>query len=136
MPAHNEDYPWMSYYGNYNFFEEKMRNHTKVENIRKVNPSFYKIKLTSGRVIKTFICECYSFGIAEYVESCQNLGKLDAVIINSIWCSYSLEVKRHCRDEHVGVYDITGFMAAIQMESYWQYLTEYEKEKFKEKGWS
>ncbi|KTD27978.1 MULTISPECIES: hypothetical protein [Legionella] len=136
MPAHSEEYPWMSYYGNYIFFEKKMKEHSKVETITKINPSFYQIKLTDGRVIKTFICECYSFGIAEYLESCHNLGELNAVVISSNWCSYSLEVKRHCMDKNVGVYDIGGFMAAINMDNYWQYLTESEKEKFQEKGWS
>jgi hypothetical protein len=135
MPAHTEDYPWISYYGNYNFFEQKMRAHTNVETIIKVSPSLYHIKLIDGRIIKTFICECYSFGIAEYLESCENLGELNAVVISFNWCSYSLEVKRHCMHENVGVYDIGGFMAAIRMNNYWQYLTEYENEKFKEKGW-
>ncbi|WP_019217976.1 hypothetical protein [Legionella tunisiensis] len=135
MPAHNEDYPWMNYYGNYNFFEEGMQAHTNVETITKVNPSLYEIKLTDGRVIKTFICECYSFSITEYQELCERLGEINAVIINSNWCSYTLEVKRHCMNENVGIYDIRGFMAAINMKNYWQYLTESEKEKFKEKGW-
>lgn len=37
--------------------------------------------------------------------------------------------------QNVGVYDISGFMAAIRTNNYWQYLTEDEKERFKEKGW-
>lgn len=135
MPAHNEDYPWMSYYGNYNFFEKRMREHRNVKTITKVNPSLYQIELTDGRVVKTFICECYSFSVAEYIESCENLGELNAVVISSSWCGYSLDVKHDCMNEHIGVYDIGGFMAAINMKNYWQYLTEYEKEKFKEKGW-
>ena len=135
MPAHNEDYPWMSYYVNYDFFEKRMREHSKVKTIKKVNSSLYQIELTNGRVIKTFICECYSFGIAEYIESQENIGELNAVVISSNWCGYSLDVKRHCMNEYVGVYDIGGFMAAINKKNYWEYLTEYEKEKFEEKGW-
>jgi hypothetical protein len=135
MSAHNNNFPWMSYYGNYNFFEQRMREHSKVKVIQKVNPSLYHIELVDGRIIKTFICECYSFDVAEYIESCKELGELNAVIINSNWCGYSLDVKRYCMNEQVGVYDIGGFMAALNMNNYWQYLTKYEEDKFNENGW-
>jgi len=125
----------MSYYGNYNFFEQRMREHSKVNVIRSVTPSFYHIELTDGRVIRTFICECYSFDVAEYIEVCQELGEVDAVVISSNWCGYSPGVKRHCMNEEVGIYDISGFMAAINKKNYWEYLTKGEKEKFKENGW-
>ena len=135
MPAHNKDFPWMSYYGNYNFFEQRMHEHSRVSAINKINPSLYHIECVDGRVIKVFICECYSFDVAEYIEACQELGELDAVIISSNWCGYTFDVKRHCMSKQVGVYDIGGFMAALNMNNYWQYLTEYEKEKFEENGW-
>ncbi len=135
MPAHNEHFPWMSYYRNYNFFIQRMHEHSKVNSIDSVNPSLYNIELTSGRTLKVFICECYSFDIAEYVESCENYGKLDAVVISSNWCGYSLDVKRHCMAEQVGVFDIAGFMAAINKNEYWTYLAKYKQERFREKGW-
>jgi hypothetical protein len=112
MPAHNDNFPWMSYYGNYNFFEQRMREHSKVNSI-----------------------ECYSFDTAEYVESCENYGPLQAVVISSNWCGYSLDVKRNCMSDQVGVFDTAGFMAAINRREYWTYLTEYERERFQENGW-
>lgn len=135
MPAHNINYPWMSYYENYDYFEQRMSEHNRVSGIDKINPSLYHIELVNGNVIKTFICECYSFDVAEYFEATQELGELNAVVINSIWCGYSLEVKHLCRNRQVGIYKIREFMAALNMERYWQYLTDYEKEQFKEKGW-
>lgn len=135
MPAHNNEFPWMSYYGNYNFFESRMSEHRKVESIRKIKPSLYDIVRSDGTTIRVFICECYSFDVAEYIESSQELGELDAVIISSNWCGYTFDVKRHCMREQVGVYDIGGFMAALNMPNYWEYLTKYEREKFKENGW-
>jgi hypothetical protein len=135
MAAHNKDFPWMSYYGNYNFFESRMREHSEVNSIIKINASLYHIDRSDGTRIKAFICECYSFDVAEYIECCQGLGELDAIIISSNWCGYTFDVKRHCMSEQVGVYNIGGFMAALNMPNYWEYLTKYEKEKFKENGW-
>lgn len=130
MPAHNKEFPWMSYYGNYKFFENRMVSHSKVYNIRNIGDSFYDIKLTDGEKLRVFICECYSFGLAEYYESVERLGELDAVIINSNWCGYSMDAKLHCREHEVGLFDISGFMAALNMKNFWEYLTKQEKEYF------
>jgi hypothetical protein len=135
MAAHNNEFPWMSYYGNYDFFEKRMLEHSKVNEITKINPSLYQIERLDGRTMKVFICECYSFDVAEYIEACEEFGELDAVIISSNWCGYTFDVKRNCMSEQVGVYDISGFMAALNMGNYWQYLTKHEKKQFEKNGW-
>ncbi|SHN90357.1 hypothetical protein BHECKSOX_540 [Bathymodiolus heckerae thiotrophic gill symbiont] len=135
MPAHNEHFLWMSYYQNYNFFVQRMNKHSKVNSINSANPSLYNIELTNGKALKVFICECYAFDVAEYVEACENYDELDAVVISSNWCSYSLDVKRRCMSENVGVFDTSGFMAAINRNEFWTYLTQYEQERFQENGW-
>ena len=135
MPAHQDNFPWMSYYGNYDFFEQRMHEHSKVNKVNKITPSLYDILLIDGRVIRIFVCECYSFDTAEYIEVCQEFGQVNAVVINSNWCGYSPSVKRHCMSQKVGVYDIRGFMAAINKRKYWEYLTEDEEEMFEERGW-
>lgn len=135
MPAHSKNFPWMSYYENYNFFEQGMQEHSKVLSCSNVKPGLYDIKLTNGKNIKVFICECYSFGTAEYIESCQNYGEINAVVISSNWCGYSLELKRDCMADKVGIFDIRGFMSAINKAEFWIYLTPDEKDRFEKFGW-
>ncbi|EPY7408850.1 hypothetical protein ABVL72_24260 [Klebsiella pneumoniae] len=135
MPAENNKFPWLSYYRNYNFFEQRMREHSKVVSCENINIGLYNIRLTNGKILKVFICECYAFGTAEYVESCENYGELNAVVISSNWCGYSLDIKRDCMQNNVGIFNIGGFMAAINRDMFWTYMTEYEKERFKEYGW-
>ena len=136
MPAHNDNFPWMSYYGGYDFFEQRMQEHNNVCSFNMLSPSLYDIELINGKNLRVFICECYAFGTAEYVESCQNYGKLDAVIISSVWSGYSLELKHDCMADKVGIFDIRGFMAAINREKFWAYLTQDEQDLFEEYGWS
>jgi len=124
----------MSYYGNYKFFEDRMRSHNKVADIQNTGEGLYEIDHVDGRALIVFICECYSFGIAEYYESVENLGDLNAVIINSNWCGYTMEAKFYCQEHNVGLFDIKGFMAALNLRNYWEYLTEEEKEYLKESG--
>ena len=134
MSAYNDSFPWMSYYGDYKFFEDRMRSHGKVMDVRNTGDGLYEIDLTDGRTLKVFICECYSYGMAEYYESVNKLGDLNAVVINSNWCGYTMDAKLHCRDHNVGLFDIRGFMAALNLRSYWEYLTEEEKKYFEKKG--
>lgn len=80
-------------------------------------------------------CECYSFGAAEYVETSNALGKLDAVVINSAWCGYTMDAKHLARSQKVGLFTIGGFMSALNKANFWEHLTEEEQEVFKKKGW-
>ncbi|TNH44540.1 hypothetical protein [Photorhabdus luminescens] len=134
MSAHNEFFPWMSYYKNYHFFETRMKTHDKVSNMKYIGDGLYHIRLSDGRILNVFICECYAFGVAEYHESVDKLGKLDAVIINSNWCDYSLEAKMFCMEQGVGLFKIGEFMAAINRRNYWEYLTKEQKEDIERKS--
>ena len=51
------------------------------------------------------------------------------IIINSNWCGYSPDAKLYCREKSVGLFKIRDFMAALNLPHYWEYLTDYEKEK-------
>lgn len=119
----------MSHYEEYKFFEDRMRDHNKVSSLTNIQGGLYDLSLTSGKTLKIFICECYSYGVAEYKETIQNLGQLDAIIINSNWCGYAPEAKIYCRERSVGLFKIRDFMAALNLTRYWEYLTEYEREK-------
>jgi hypothetical protein len=135
MPAHSEDFPWPSHYGHFKFFENQMKEHHCVSNLSAINHCVYELTLTSRKILRVFICECYSFGAAEYVETAEALGRIDAIIINSAWCGYTHEAKRLCRDKKVGLFKIGDFMAALNKPEFWSYLDKRETEIFKEKGW-
>jgi hypothetical protein len=135
MAAHNETFPWTSYYGHYNYFEEQMKYHRKVTSLTPEDNGAYELTRTQGDTLRVFICECYAFGVAEYMETIEQLGKIDAVIINSAWCGYTPDCKRHCRDSKVGIFKIGEFMSALHRDDYWRYLTEAEEEYFKKQGW-
>ena len=125
MAAANKEFPWMSYYGNYNFFVRKLRVHDKVNGVETIDAKngVYKIHLSDSS-INVFICECYSFGVAEYYEL---LGKIDveidAIVINSNWCSYSSDVKEQCKELRVGVFKFGEFLGAINRRDFWNYIS-------------
>lgn len=135
MPARNETFPWTSYYGHYNYFEEIMSSHGKIKSIASEGSGIYNLVRSSGDGIRVFICECYAFGVAEYMETVEKVGRVNAVIINSAWCGYSTDAKRHCRDSKVGLFSIGEFMGALHRDDYWRFLTDAEKEHFKAHGW-
>ncbi len=129
MPAHNAIFPWLSYYGNYKFFEDRMTEHSKVSKVAHLDTGLYAVHLLDGRLIKVFICECYAFSDAEYIEVVEKYGPINAVVISSNWCGYDFETKLTRMEEGVGVFDIKGFMAAVNFRNYWEYMTEWEKDR-------
>lgn len=134
MSAHSNIFPWPSYYGHFNFFEQRMRAHSQVRDLDALGDGRYRLTKTNGAVLEVFICECYSYGCAEYVETTEKLGKLDVIIISSNWCGYTDDLKIECRGDRVGLFDIRDFMAALNRPDYWAYLNDWEKERFKMRG--
>jgi hypothetical protein len=128
-------FPWPSYYGHFNFFEARMRGHSRITGIKGDGNGIYNLTLASGGSMRIFICECYSFGVAEYVETIEKLGQLDVIVVNSAWCGYTWDAKRTARSDKVGLYKIADFMAALNKPKVWDYLNDSEKEAFKTKGW-
>ena len=135
MAALNETFPWTSYYGHYKYFEGQMERHGEVASITPEDNGVYELTRTQGDTLRVFICECYAFGVAEYMETVEQLGEIDAVIINSAWCGYTPDAKRHCRESNVGLFKIGEFMGALHRDDHWRYLTEAEEEYFKKQGW-
>jgi len=111
-----------------------MQKHSRVRSLEAVSKGVYRVTQADGRCLTVFICECYSYGVAEYVETISKIGKLDVVIINSNWCGYTDDLKLQCRRDRIGLFDIRDFMAAINHQNYWIYLNEWDTKKYKEKG--
>jgi hypothetical protein len=101
MPAHSESFPWPPHYGHFKFFESRMRGHSRVSTLTARGGGVYELSLVSDKSLRIFICECYSYGVAEYIETTEILGALDVVIINSSWCGYTYEAKNLCRNHKV-----------------------------------
>ncbi|WP_433692418.1 hypothetical protein [Herbaspirillum seropedicae] len=127
MAAHNSEYPWLSYHGNYRFFEERMMEHSQVTQLDRLGTGHYRLVRSSGQELVVFICECYSFGASECDEVIENIGPIDAVVINSSWCGYALDFKLDRMKNEVGIFTIGEFMAALNMPKFWLYLSPQQK---------
>jgi hypothetical protein len=132
----NSTFPWPPYYGHFNFFEERMRQHRCVSNVHTIEGGLYELTLSAGGALRVFICECYSFGAAEYAETILKVGEVDAIIVNSAWCGYTMEAKRTARSAKVGLFKIGDFMSALNKPRIWDYLNEGDAKAFQEKGWT
>jgi hypothetical protein len=135
MPAHSDVFPWPNSYGHFDFFERTMTSHRRITSVAKEVSGLYRLTRSNGETIRVFICECYSFGVAEYMETLEQLGDVNAIVINSAWCGYTYDAKLQCRREHVGLFMIGEFMGALNQRDFWRYLTDTQKEYFEKQGW-
>lgn len=135
MPAYSEDFPWPSSRETFEFFEEQMLRHNKVQKLIRVDGGLYELTTQRGNTLKVFVCQCYAFGVAEYREVVDKLGEVNIIVIDSAWCGYSDEVKRHCRALEVGLFKVGQLMAALNREDTWSFLDKNEIERFERKGW-
>jgi hypothetical protein len=81
MSAYSETFPWPSNYGHYDFFEARMKQHGKVVSLKAHGGELYDLTRTQGDTLRVFICECYAFGVAEYMEVVKNWGCPQIVLV-------------------------------------------------------
>jgi hypothetical protein len=129
MAANSEIFPWPSHYGHFRFFESRMRTHGNVASLTAKGNGTYELIKDTGQTIRVFICECYSFGVAEFLEVSDKIGNVDAVIIDSMWCGYTHDAKAHCRELRVGLFKVGEFMGALGQADFWNYIAPGEREK-------
>lgn len=122
MPANSEHYPWPSYYGHFKFFEMRMVRHNRITNLSKLEDGIYELNLTSGDVLRAFICECYSFSVAEFYEVINKNNNLQIIVIDSIWCGYTSEAKDLAISNCIGLFKINELMGALNQLDYWNYV--------------
>jgi hypothetical protein len=134
MAANSESFPWPNHYGQFQFFESRMQVHDRVRHLTVMENGIYELTKDTGQTIRVFICECYVFGIAEYLEVVERLGRVDAVVIDSVWCGYTGQAKAHCRAQKVGLFKIGEFMGALNQDDFWEYVPPEKQEKIKKVG--
>ena len=133
MGANSSDFPWPSYYGEHAFLKKVMWGNNKVTDIIEVEKAVYDIERSYGDTIRIFVCECYSFGAAEYEEAMTNLKDINAIIIDSNWCNYTGDAKIMAYSDGVGLFKIVEFMHQARLRNYLE-PTEDEKEMYKAHG--
>lgn len=135
MPAHSNEFPWPSYYGHFKFFEEKIKYHSAVKSLSGGEGGVYVVGRHIGDDLRVFVCDCYSFGYAEFIDTVTRLGGVDAIVVNSTWCGYTMDAKKAAYERRIGVFRLRDFMASLNKRDVWTYLDERDSELFEKNGW-
>ncbi|MBY5827671.1 hypothetical protein [Rhizobium leguminosarum] len=127
MTAYKSDFPWPSYDGRFKFFEDRVNGHEKVEQLVNLGGGFFEVTRRGGDKLRAFVCECYTFGVAEFIEVRDHCADVSAIVISSSWCGYTDDVKDYCKALKIGVFNISEFMGALNREEFWSYVVPERK---------
>ena len=121
MPAAMDNFPWMGHYGRYDFFERAVARHSRVSSVEKEEEYLFVVETFFGQKLRVFVCDCYSFDVADYDEVMETIEDFDVIVINSNWCGYSNAAKRVAIDQKKGLFKYGEFMGAINYRKFWEY---------------
>jgi hypothetical protein len=95
------------------FFEDRMREHTKVGATSSHGANRYDLTLLDGRVVKVFLTDTYEFTVADYEELRAQHPEVDHIVSASSWNHFTTAVEGVARGDEVGTYFIGEFMGAL-----------------------
>lgn len=99
------------------YFENVIKEHDKVEWVEFVEADRYKaifkIYLTDGRLLVTYIADVYILTAADVREILAEYEDIDCIVVVSNWDHYTSDAKSVAKSMGIGVYRFKEFMKAI-----------------------
>lgn len=100
-----------------NYFHRVMIEHEKVDSVELIEKDTYKaifkILLTDGRLLVTYIGDVYILTAADVREIVSEYEEIDCIVVVSNWDYYTSDAKDVAKGMRIGVFTLKEFMKAI-----------------------
>lgn len=106
------------------FFENAIKQHKKVIDLRKLSEYYYSIRLINGQNYKIYLTNIYTVGVADVLEFF-NSYDIDAIVTISMWNGYTLEAKEYSKNIDKGLFLFSELMGALNFEKPEEYFSGY-----------
>ena len=110
------------------FFEQAMRGHDKVVNIKKLSDSYYEITRRGLSTIRVFVSNYYALSLSDYYDVKDDYSDIDCLITISKWNSVTNEAYIQGKNNLVGVFTMEEFLGALNVDRPYTYIRPIDRE--------
>src|SRR4051794_3017222 len=95
------------------YFERAIGGHSRVRALRRDGDQVYIVERKSGPDVRVWLCDIYTLGVADYYEIREADPDIDAIVVVSLWNSYTEDAADQARDDGIGIFKPGEFMSAL-----------------------
>lgn len=117
------------YYTIPQYFENALKNHTKVRSVRRVdhttndNDYLYLIRRTDGlREILVHASDAYSYTLTEYFQKPRQLAAGSYIYIARPEASYDWGIVETAQQDRISIGKFSAIMGALYVDEHWNYV--------------
>jgi hypothetical protein len=97
----------------FEFFETAIRGHSRVKRLARVADQAYVVERQSLPEVRVWLCDIYTLGVADYYAIRDADPEVNAIVVVSIWNSYTADAVQQARNDDVGIFTPKEFMSAL-----------------------
>ena len=114
---------WDVSYSTICFFEKALRCHNQVESFKRTDDIFFTIKRTSNlSEVKALLVNVYTIGLADIFRAKTEFPLMDCLVTSGKWNAYTPEAKKHGLENHIGIFIVDEFFAALWRKEPCRYI--------------
>lgn len=98
------------------WFEQKIKGHTRVRGLQAINELVYVVERVNMPDVRVWLCEAYTFGVADYYAVRQADPEVNAVVVLSVWNHYTPEAVAEAKGDGVLIGTTGELMSALHRE--------------------
>jgi len=108
---------WNVSYSTISYFEDALKNHSKVADVYRAKDILFNIELTNGTQIKMLLVDEYTLGLAAVFRALREFGKLDYIVTAGNWNAYSPDAKEYGDEHGIGIFKGPEFLKALYLKN-------------------
>ncbi|MDA8002503.1 MAG: hypothetical protein MPK62_04735 [Alphaproteobacteria bacterium] len=112
-----QDDIWDVAYGTICFVENRLHDHSKVDQFVRTKDILFRIERMNGETIYMLLLNAYCLGVATIHQAKAKFPEADYIVLSGDWCEYTKEAKQYGKDNGLGIFTISEFMGALHRKN-------------------
>ena len=121
---------WKVPYSTITFFERVLKSHKKVESYTRDKDILFTIlRHPPLSAIQVLLVNEYTLGLAAVMRALTEFPGLNCIVTGGEWNAYTREAKQYGLDQEIGIYGISDFLGALNLQRIHTYVKKDKERK-------
>jgi hypothetical protein len=104
---------WNVPYSVISFFEKALGGHDKVLGVTRTRDILFHLELLNGETMNVLLVNEYTLGLAAVLRAREEFPTANHIVTGASWNAYTMEAKEHGWSSHVGIFNLSEFLGAL-----------------------
>lgn len=113
---------WGVSFSQISFLQRLLEGHDNILNVKRSHDLLFEVERRVQKDLLKILClNEYTMSLSDVLRSLEEFGKIDIIYVGGGWCGYTLDAKKYCLDQKIGIYVTNEMSGGIWKDGYWDH---------------